>query len=89
MFYIAGFVRDEKGIYHARQDCLQQYAGYNDFYDFMFNLGTQMEKQKFPFRYDGQDYILWAWKGDYLNLGAGAEMGIYYGGEPIGLLIQI
>lgn len=82
LFYIAGFVRDEKGIYHARQDCLQQYAGYNDFYDFMFNLGTQMEKQKFPFRYDGQDYILWAWKGDYLNLGAGAEMGIYYGGEP-------
>lgn len=82
LFDIAGFVRDEKGIYHARQDCLQQYAGYNDFYDFMFNLGTQMEKQKFPFRYDGQDYILWAWKGDYLNLGAGAEMGIYYGGEP-------
>ena len=82
LFYIAGFVRDEKGIYHARQDCLQQYAGYNDFYDFMFNLGTQMEKQKFPFRYDGRDYILWAWKGDYLNLGAGAEMGIYYGGEP-------
>ncbi|MDT4341954.1 RHS repeat-associated core domain-containing protein [Ruminococcus bromii] len=82
LFYIAGFVRDEKGIYHARQDCLQQYAGYNDFYDFMFNLGTQMEKQKFPFRYDGQDYILWAWKGDYLNLGAGAEMEIYYGGEP-------
>ena len=82
LFYIAGFVRDEKGIYHARQDCLQQYAGYNDFCDFMFNLGTQMEKQKFPFRYDGQDYILWAWKGDYLNLGAGAEMGIYYVGEP-------
>ena len=82
LFYIAGFVRDKKGIYHARQDCLQQYAGYNDFYDFMFDLGTQMKTQKFPFRYDGQDYILWAWKGDYLNLGAGAEMGIYYGGEP-------
>ena len=57
LFDIAGFVRDEKGIYHARQDCLQQYAGYNDFYDFMFNLGTQMEKQKFPFRYDGQDLV--------------------------------
>lgn len=82
LFYIAGFVRDKKGIYHARQDCLQQYAGYNDFYDFMFNLGTQMKTQKFPFRYNGKDYILWAWKGDYLNLGAGAEMGIYYGGEP-------
>ncbi len=22
-------------------------------------------------------YILWAWKGDYINLGAGAELGIY------------
>lgn len=22
--------------------------------------------------------MLWAWKGDYLNLGAGAELGIYY-----------
>ena len=82
LFYIAGFVRDKKGIYHARQDCLQQYAGYNDFYDFMFDLGTQMKTQKFPFRYNGKDYILWAWKGDYLNLGAGAEMGFYYGGEP-------
>ncbi|MDQ7096303.1 DUF4474 domain-containing protein [Desulfosporosinus sp. PR] len=26
---------------------------------------------------DGKDYIFWAWKGNYLNLGAGAEMGIY------------
>lgn len=36
-----------------------------------------MDKEKFPFGYDGNEYILWAWKGDYLNLGAGAEMGIY------------
>lgn len=26
--------------------------------------------------------MLWAWKGDYINLGAGAELGIYYGGGP-------
>lgn len=25
---------------------------------------------------------MWAWKGNYINLGAGAELGIYYGGEP-------
>ena len=24
-----------------------------------------------------KEYIIWAWKGDYLNLGAGAEIGIY------------
>ena len=27
------------------------------------------------------EYVLWAWKGDYINLGAGAEMGIYTGGS--------
>lgn len=24
-----------------------------------------------------RQYVLWAWKGDYLNLGAGCEMGFY------------
>ena len=24
----------------------------------------------------------WAWKGDYINFGAGAELAIYYGGDP-------
>jgi len=32
------------------------------------------------FSYNGQNYILWAWKGDYINLGAGAELGIYKDG---------
>ena len=82
IFYAAGFVRDSGGIYHARQDCLQQYGGYNDVYDFAFDLGTDMVSVKFPFSYNGTEYILWAWKGDYLNLGAGAELGIYYGGGP-------
>lgn len=26
---------------------------------------------------NGKDYVIWAWKGDYINLGAGAETGIY------------
>lgn len=26
--------------------------------------------------------MLWAWKGDYINLGTEAELGIYYGGGP-------
>ena len=68
--------------YHAKVDCWQQYFGYNDFYDFMFWLGTDMDKRKFPFKYRNKEYIIWIWKGDYINLGAGAEMGIYYGGEP-------
>ncbi|KLU64306.1 tRNA(Glu)-specific nuclease WapA precursor [Desulfosporosinus acididurans] len=77
LYYKAGFVRDSGGVYHARQDALQQYAGYNDFYDTVFNYSTSMDKAKFQFNYGGTDYIFWAWKGNYLNLGAGAEMGIY------------
>lgn len=74
--------KDQSGIYHATFDCWQQYFGYNNFYDFLFNLGTSMATAKFPFTYNGMQYILWAWKGDYVSLGAGAELGIYYGGEP-------
>ena len=36
-----------------------------------------MSRAKFPFFSDSKEYIFWAWKGDYLNLGAGAELGIY------------
>ncbi len=79
-FDIGGFKRDENGIYHAKQSgSLQswEYAGYNNLYDGVFNCATNMERTNFPFTYNGKEYILWAWKGDYLNLGAGAEMGIY------------
>ncbi|EGD45647.1 hypothetical protein Cpap_0006, partial [Ruminiclostridium papyrosolvens DSM 2782] len=81
LFYAGGFVMDGDGVYHARQEWSIQsfkYSGYNDFYDTVFHYATSMAKAKFPFSDDkGNDYILWAWKGDYLNLGAGAEMGIY------------
>ena len=71
---------DENGIYHANFDCWQQYFGYTDFYDIIFDCGTNMRTKKFEFdtNNDGkEDHIFWAWKGDYLNLGAGAELGIY------------
>lgn len=63
--------------YHAKVDCWQSHFGYNDLYDFVFSLGTTMDKDKFDFKSGKKEYILWAWKGDYINLGAGAEMGIY------------
>lgn len=31
----------------------------------------------FVFIYEGEEFIIWSWKGDYMNLGAGAETGIY------------
>ena len=77
LFWVAGFFRTSDGVYHTRQDCWQQFFGYNDFYDWAFNLGTSMSRAKFPFFSDSKEYIFWAWKGDYLNLGAGAELGIY------------
>jgi len=64
-------------VFHARKDCWQRSVGYNDLWDFGFGLGTSMRKEKFDFEYNGEEMMLWAWKGDYVNLGAGAELGIY------------
>ena len=76
-FNTAGFFRDESGIYHTYQNAWQQIGGYNDLYDIVFDYSTSMKKDKFDFSVDNRDYIIWVWKGDYLNLGAGAELGIY------------
>lgn len=82
-FDVSGFDRDENGVYHAKQDAIvQSRAGYNDFYDDVFNLGCSMNKGKYEFSTSSGEYIVWIWKGDYLNLGAGAEIGIYKGGGP-------
>lgn len=72
---------EEDGIYHADFNCWQSIFGYNDFYDAIFDLGTEMDKFKHDF-YDKNDdgltdFILWGWRGDYWELGAGAELGIY------------
>ena len=77
LFNLADFYRDRSGIYHTYTNCCQNYFGYNDLYDLAFYLGTDMKRHKLEFSYDGKDWIFWAWKGDYLNLGAGAELGIY------------
>jgi hypothetical protein len=75
---------DANGIYHIRQDWWQSSAavGYNDLYDAVFGIVTDMDKTKFEFSYEGREFTFWAWKGDYINLGAGAELGIYRGGLP-------
>ncbi|WP_459764955.1 hypothetical protein [Alkaliphilus crotonatoxidans] len=41
-------------------------------------------KSQFEFNSGSKDYIFWAWKGGYLNLGARAEMGIYTRMEVLG-----
>lgn len=75
---VFGFDRHADGDFHVRQKTWQQFFGYNSLYDFTFDAGTSMDFQMFPFKTaDGEEYVIWMWKGDYLNLGAGAETGIY------------
>ena len=69
--------QDASGIYHARTDAWQQIGGYNSLYDAVFDFGTSMSASYYGFSHEGQNYRFWAWKGDYINLGAGAELGIY------------
>lgn len=78
--FILQMKKDKKGIYHASFNGWQQYFGYNDFYDSMFEIVTYMRAKQFFFSHGPHRYVLWLWKGDYINLGAGAELGIYYGG---------
>lgn len=59
--------------------CWQQFGGYMDLYDDVFDIATDMEKKKYVVTVDGQAYTFWFWKGDYLNLGLGGECGFYEG----------
>lgn len=69
------------GVIHSQPRSWQFVGGYNNLYDIIFGFGTNdnIGKEKFPFTVEADDmeYILWIWRGDYLNLGAGAEIGIY------------
>ena len=83
---------DNDGVYHIRQDWFQSWGplGYNDGYDNVFDSairasGNTMDKKKsvqFEVDFDGdgeadKTYMFWSWKGDYMNLGAGTETGMY------------
>lgn len=69
--------KDDDGVYHAKTNAWQQIGGYNYLYDEAFDYGTSMDAKYFDFTYDERKFRVWAWKGDYINLGAGAEIGIY------------
>ena len=65
----------------------QKTVGYNWWYDWFFNAGGPIKKLRFPFIVDENTndethYIIWCWKADYWNMGAGAEIGIYYQTDP-------
>ena len=79
--FFLDMTESDDGIYHAAFDCWQQNFGYNVLYDVAFDIGTSMKTARFSFTYNGVGYTIWVWKGDYINLGAGAEMGIYLGDQ--------
>lgn len=77
--YFLNFVYDDKYVaYHAKVDTWQRQAGYNEFYDEVFDIGSSMDNDKLDFKTeDGTEYALWLWKGDYWAFGSGAEVGLY------------
>ena len=77
---LLNFKADTSGeMVHSQMRTWQAIGGYSNLYDNVFETFTDknMSKQKFVFTDGKMDYVLWVWRGDYLNLGAGAEMGIY------------
>lgn len=76
--FILNFRLDEDSVaYHAQPDTWQKAFGYNDLYDDVFDIGTDMRFSKLYFNYNNNLNVIWAWRGDYWNLGAGAEIGVY------------
>ena len=70
ILYWGGFERDKENnsIFHAKDWCVQKLFGYNDFYDFAFESGTNISK---PHKYQFCDendyrfnmkrqYVIWA-----------------------------
>lgn len=74
------FLVDETGnVLHAQVVTWQKKYGYNNAYDLAFVIGTKgnVRREKFVFSCNEKEYVIWTWRGDYLNIGSGAEIGIY------------
>jgi len=71
------FLADENGIWHSQVDTWQRKMGFNEAYDVVFDKVSKMETERFYFNYNNSEHVLWTWKGDYWNLGAGTEIGLY------------
>jgi hypothetical protein len=79
-----------QGIFYSPVNCWQRYTGYNDLYDKVFDLGdwiTSKVSNKFnvtnkkfitTFKSSGKEWRIEGWKGNYMNMGVGGEVGEYY-----------
>lgn len=58
----------------------QKKFGFNSIYDEVFRIATNNNMQSAQLYFkdkNGTNYVLWMWRGDYLALGSGAEIGLY------------
>ena len=70
----------EYSAIHSQVNTWQRDFGYNDFYDLALEIATSGNTRRKKFKFSPQNnskHIVWMWRGDYLNLGSGAEIGIY------------
>lgn len=72
-----------------KEDCFQAEWGYNPLYDFGANLiDFSIETTKLDFKYDGKEYRIQLWKGQYISgeIGTvGGEIGVYTRKPGMGL----
>lgn len=76
----AGYRYDAEGdfYYTDDKDCWQKNAGYNEVYDNMAPMaGMFIDQIRIRFSYEGKDWMLQFWKGQYGFLLVGAEIGVY------------
>lgn len=76
----AGYRYNSAGnfYYTDDKDCWQKNAGYNEVYDNMAPMaGMFIDQIRIRFSYEGKDWMLQFWKGQYGFLLVGAEIGVY------------
>lgn len=70
------FIPDDYNVaLYSQPETWQRAFGYNELYDLVFEVGSDMKRKYFETK--NTQYRLWLWKGDYWNLRSGAEIGIY------------
>ena len=76
--FMFGFKYDYKqGITYTDPNAPQKYAGYTPLYDLASkDIGFNISAQIITFEYNGKEYMVETWKGDYWGA-AGCEIGLY------------
>ena len=76
---VFGFLWDDQDkVFYSAHEAWQRNFGYNRFYDFMAQfLILYYDTCRVKFNYQGKDYLIQFWKGQYGLILVGAEVGVY------------